>query len=420
MATRVSVSGAGHVGLVTGACLARSGHEVAIFDTDKSRIDSLNNGLVPIREDGLQVLVDDQVAGGRLRFTESELDAMSGAEFHFVCVPTPDHGTGDIDLSMVRMSVEAAVRHLPAGGVIVVKSTVPTGTCRSLIAEIGRRDLDLVSNPEFLQVGLAVERALAPARIVVGAKRREAAERVAALYEGTDAPRQLVGLESAELIKQASNAYLAVRLSFVNEIAALAEMTGADFDEVFDGVGADPRIGSDFLVPGPGWGGSCLPKDARGLAHMGSSIGLRVVEAALVSNEARVKRIIDAVSRRLDGGENQLVALLGLAFKPGTDDTRESAAVAVASGLIAAGFSVTAFDPEVETTDLRGLELVADAPTAARGAKALVIATACPEFGDLQLAEIARAMDGDIVVDACQGVDVEAARAAGLEVLQVR
>lgn len=414
---RVSVSGAGYVGLATAVFLIRVGHEVVVVDVDRDRISGLAGGESPLLEPGLGELIRYGVDQERLWFTTSEEEAMSTAGMHMVCVPTPDDGGGLLDLSMVESSVLAAVGHLPSGSVLVVRSTVPVGTCCRLAEAMDRDDLEVVFNPEFLQVGRVVEKMFEPNRVVVGARDAEAGLRVERLYESLDVPVFSTDLTTAELVKQASNAYLAVRLSFVNEVAAMAGATDADVDEVFRGMGADPRIGQDFLVPGPGWGGSCLPKDARVLAKSAEvASGMRVVEAALESNTLRIGRVVDVVAEALGGFvSGRRIAILGLSFKAGTDDVRESPALEVADQLLAAGAEVVAYDPMVAVVDCPEIELVTDVISAARGADALVVVTAWPEFRDLDYATLASVVSGRHVVDACRVVDPAAVVRAGLE-----
>ena len=414
---RVVVAGAGYVGLATAACFVRLGHDVCVVDVNDERIDELSRGRIPFYEPGLEDLIASGLSKGSLRFTCSYPDALEEAEVMLVCVPTSDNGRGVTDLSMVEASVKAALDFLRPYSLIAVKSTVPAGTCRILAQLVGRRDIDVVSNPEFLQAGRAVAATLAPSRIVIGAESDEVASRMKDLYKGLDAPIVLTDPTSAELIKLASNAYLAVRLSFVNEIAAMAEHVGADINGVFQGIGADPRIGPDFLQPGPGWGGSCLPKDARMLSvSAAEASGMPVVEAALVSNTDRLERIVKATVAVLPGAaDGRRVALLGLAFKAGTDDLRESPALFVADQLVGKGIQVVAYDPMVAALHRDDIELASTAVEAAHGAHALVVVTGCPEFKDLVYEELAAVMAGRHVVDACRVIEPEAVHRAGLE-----
>jgi UDPglucose 6-dehydrogenase len=419
----VAVAGAGYVGLTTGACLAYLGHVVTIIDVDAARIEGLQAARLPVSEPGLTELVAEGVAKGTLRFTTSVAEAVDGAEFHFVCVPTPDDGGGNTDLSMVEAAVAEAAPHLAAGSLIVVKSTVPIGTCRRLADEVARFGVGVVSNPEFLQAGDAVARMLSPSRIVVGAESEESADRVVHLYESLEAPVIRTDTVSAELVKLAGNAYLSVRLSFINEVAALGGMVGADIDDLLDGVGADPRIGRSYLEPGPGWGGSCLPKDARSLYRSAAGLGveLAVLQATLDANERQFDRVVAAVADGLDGGlAGHRIGVWGLTFKSGTDDQRDSPSLRVVERLIAAGASVRAHDPQVSTAPKDGMELADSAHAAVADADALLVMTGWPEYGGVDPADVAAAMAGHLVVDARGMLDLAAYREAGLDVRRFR
>lgn len=419
----VAVAGAGYVGLTTGACLAYLGHVVTIIDVDAARIEGLQAARLPVSEPGLTELVAEGVAKGTLRFTTSVAEAVDGAEFHFVCVPTPDDGGGNTDLSMVEAAVAEAVPHLAAGSLIVVKSTVPIGTCRRLADEVARFGVGVVSNPEFLQAGDAVARMLSPSRIVVGAESEELADRVVHLYESLEAPVIRTDTVSAELVKLAGNAYLSVRLSFINEVAALGGTVGADIDDLLDGVGADPRIGRSYLEPGPGWGGSCLPKDARSLYRSAAGLGveLAVLQATLDANERQFDRVVAAVADGLDGDlAGRRIGVWGLTFKSGTDDQRDSPSLRVVERLIAAGASVRAHDPQVSTAPKDGMELADSAHAAVADADALLVMTGWPEYGGVDPADVAAAMAGHLVVDARGMLDLAAYREAGLDVRRFR
>ena len=419
----VAVAGAGYVGLTTGACLARLGHRVTIVDVDASRIEDLYAARLPVSEPGLAEFVAEGVAKGTLRFTASVAEAVDGAEFHFVCVPTPDDGEGNTDLSMVEAAVADAAPHLAEGSLIVVKSTVPIGTCRRLADEVVRFGVEVVSNPEFLQAGDAVARMLSPSRIVVGAESEESADRVAWLYESLEALVVRTDTVSAELVKLVGNAYLSVRLSFVNEVAALGGAVGADIDDLLDGVGADPRIGRSYFEPGPGWGGSCLPKDARSLYRSAAGLGveLAVLRATLDANDRQFDRVVAAVADGLDGGlAGHRIGVWGLTFKSGTDDQRGSPSLRVVERLIAAGASVRAHDPQVSMAPMDGMELADSAHAAVADVDALLVMTGWPEYGGVDPADVAAAMAGHLVVDARGTLDLAAYGKAGLDVRRFR
>jgi UDPglucose 6-dehydrogenase len=419
MMSHIAVSGAGYVGLTTAACFVHLGHKVSVVDVDEQRIDALSTGLVPMYEPGLTDLISEGLSRGSLDFSCLYADALADADFLFVCVPTPDDGEGMTDLSMVEASVEAALPFLESPSLIVIKSTVPVGTCQALGQLTGRIGVEVVSNPEFLQAGQAVSKMLTPSRVVIGADRMETARRVGQIYAAVSAPVVLTDPSSAELIKLASNAYLAVRLSYVNEIAAFASQVGASASDVFSGMGADPRIGDEYLEPGPGWGGSCLPKDSRSLAASGRlhGVDISLIDAALVSNEQQINRVAQLVLEGTNSTEGvQRVGVLGLTFKAGTDDLRDSPAIEVISRLVKNGVAVVAYDPQIEEPPIQGLDIALDPLDAVTGANSLLVLTGWPEFGDLDPTSVAEAMAGRLVVDTRGVLDRIAYEAAGFDV----
>lgn len=416
--SQIAIAGAGYVGLTTAVCFVRLGHSVRVVDIDAERVAGLSGGHVPFFEPGLEELISGGLSSSQLTFTDSYSRALDGAEFIFVCVPTPDDGLGVTDLSVVEASVRAASEFLGPSSLIVLKSTVPIGTCRQIARIVGRGDVDIVSNPEFLQAGRAVEAAFAPSRIVIGAESHEAVARVERLYVGLEAAFVLTDSASAELIKLASNSYLAVRLSYVNEIATLAHSVGASVEDVFAGMGADPRIGEDFLKPGPGWGGSCLPKDARSLVAAGIASGAQqdLVRAALDSNRKQFELVIESVGP--DPASVQ-IAVFGLAFKAGTDDLRDSPALEIIIRLLGLGASVSAYDPQITDLNLPGLEVYSDPFGAAEGADVVLVLTGWPEFSEVDPSRLAHVMKRSVAIDACGVLDRNSFRAAGFEVTSI-
>ncbi len=398
----VAVVGAGYVGLTTAACLAHLGHRVVCTDIDEPRITALQRGEVPIREPGLDELVAAGLDSGRLAFTGSSAEAASGADFVFLCVPTPTGPDGGADLSFLEAAINEIGESLRPAAVVVNKSTAPPGTARFLerVLTLGRNDVAVVSNPEFLRQGSAVGDFLNPDRVVVGAADTAAAERVAELYAGIDAPVLITDAASAETVKYAANAFLSMKLTYANAVAALCETVGADVSDVLSGMGQDRRIGRDYLRPGPGWGGSCLPKDTRALIGAAAEAGydFALLRGVVEANEAQFARIVDKVASRvaLPGAR---IALLGLAFKAGTDDLRCSPAVEIARRLVAAGAEVRAYDPAVGAAEA-GITVAADAYEACEGAAALVVATEWDEFKHLDFDRVAQLMAERHVIDA--------------------
>ena len=405
----VAVIGAGYVGLTTAACLAELGHRVVCTDIDGARIAALQRGEVPIHEPGLADLVKSGLDADRLSFVLGSADAAARADFVYLCVPTPSDSQGGTDLSYLEAAASEIGPDLKPGTVVVNKSTAPAGTAAMLHRALGRADVAVASNPEFLRQGSAVRDFLEPARVVVGAADASVAERVAGLFAGLDAPTLITDPASAETTKYAANAFLAMKLSFTNSVAALCEAVGADVNDVLAGMGYDPRIGRDYLKPGPGWGGSCLPKDTRALIAAAAEAGYdyRLLRSVVADNDAQFGRIVDKVARRvqIDGAR---IALLGLAFKAGTDDTRDSPALEIARRLTAAGAAVRAFDPAVPASpaaEAIGVSVAGDAYAACDRAAALVVATEWDEFRRLDFARIARVMAQHHVVDARNMLD---------------
>jgi UDPglucose 6-dehydrogenase len=419
---RIAVIGSGYVGLTTGACLASLGHRVVCVDVDETKVAQLSAGEVPILEPGLPELVAEGLAAGRLRFVVGAAAAVTDAEVVFLCVPTPMGAGGAADLTAVE-AVAADVRFLlPAGCVVVNKSTVPVGTAARTAELLGRPDVAVVSNPEFLREGSAVEDFLNPDRIVVGCDAQDAAERVAALYARLGAPTVLTDAASAEMVKYAANCFLAMKLSYVNAIAELCERFGADVLDVTEGIGYDRRIGQSFLQPGPGWGGSCLPKDTHALLQVcaAADFDFALLQASLDTNTRQQHRMVakvrDAVGGSLTG---QRIGLLGLTFKAGTDDLRDSPALTVAALLAAEGADLIGYDPEVPAAVpgmTNDLQVTDDPLKVASGAAALVVLTEWPEFRLLDWGRLAELVERRIVIDTRNLLDADVLRRVGFEV----
>ncbi len=415
----VAVIGTGYVGLVTAAGFAELGSEVFCVDVDAEKVARLERGEIPIYEPGLEEVVSRNRA--RLHFSTELGPALAHARLLFVAVGTPPTYSGDADLSAVYTVVDA----LPPseGHALVMKSTVPVGTgaaIRRRLVATGKEGLAYVSCPEFLKEGSAVADFRRPDRVVVGDEGDWAGDAVAELYAPLDAPLVRTDIPSAEMVKLASNAFLATKISFINEIANVCEETGADVAEVARGMGLDGRIGPRFLKAGIGFGGSCFPKDVSALKQLAGNTGyhFQLLTAVVEVNELQKRRVIGKLQKHLGSLVGKEVALLGLAFKPHTDDMREASSLVLAARLQADGARVRAYDPVAEEEAARllvGVDLAEDALGAITGADAVVLVTEWPEFGELDLDAVSAAMRGDLLVDGRNYLDPTAVRAAGLK-----
>jgi UDPglucose 6-dehydrogenase len=407
---RICVVGTGYVGLVTGTCFAEQGNQVACVDIDETKIKLLQSGGMPIYEPGLSELVQRNSAMGRLCFTTSYDEGMRDAEFVFIAVNTPPLASdGGADLRYVEAAAKSIAQHLEHDLIIVNKSTVPIGT-GDLVAQIVERErkteaqFAVVSNPEFLREGSAVADCLNPDRVVLGATDRAAGEAVASLYLSLRCPIIITDLATAEMIKYASNAMLAARISFINEMAAICEALGADVKQVALGMGYDKRIGSSFLEAGLGYGGSCFPKDVKALMHMALTQGChpQLLQAVEDINNDQRRRAVDKVKELLGPLQGKVICLLGLAFKPNTDDMREAASVDIAKMLQAEGAQVKAYDPvsmAVARLFLPDVEYCTNAYEAASGADAVMVVTDWNEFKQLDMRRLKGVMRNPVLVD---------------------
>jgi UDPglucose 6-dehydrogenase len=412
---RIAVFGAGYVGLVTGACFAELGHRVTVRDVIPARIDALRRGEVPIFEPGLDELLERNRE--RLSFTLDVAEAMDGAEFVYVAVGTPPTYSGDADLSAVWTVIDE-LPEVDHRVVVAMKSTVPVGTgekVRHRLNERGLGHVGYVSNPEFTAEGTAVRDFMEPDRIVVGAFDAVDGDAVEELHRGIEGPVVRSDVASAEMIKLAANAALMTRISFINEIANVCEATGADVVKVAEGIGHDRRIGKSFLRAGVGFGGSCFPKDSLALTQLPANSGyhFQVLNAVIEVNELQKRRVIGKLAQVLGSLRGKRIALLGLAFKPNTDDTRESPAFVLAGRLLAEGADVVAWDPVAHADGLHGLEQVPTVEAAVQGADAVVLVTEWPELADVDWASVAAGMRTPVFVDGRNMLDPDAMRAAG-------
>jgi len=431
---KIAMVGSGYVGLVSGACFADFGHDVVCIDKDPGKIARLQAGEMPIYEPGLEELVRRNASAGRLAFTTDLASGISGASAIFIAVGTPSRrGDGHADLSFVHAVAEEVGRHLDHPAVVVTKSTVPVGTgdaVERIIVDSGTKvRYAVASNPEFLREGAAIADFKRPDRIVIGSDDEWARGVMSEVYRPlflNKAPIQFTSRRSAELIKYAANAFLATKITFINEIADLCEKSGADVQDVARGVGLDGRIGSKFLHAGPGYGGSCFPKDTLALLKTAEDFGspLRIVEAVVKVNDSRKRAMGRKVIEALGGGDvrGKKVALLGLTFKPNTDDMRDAPSLAIAQTLIDAGVDVTAYDPEgmeLAGPMMPGVAMKDDAYAAIEGADAVVIVTEWDAFRALDFARIKQLARAPLLVDLRNVYDPQDMRAAGFDYVSI-
>ena len=406
MAT-IAVLGVGYVGLTTSACFSSLGHQVVAADIDQIKIDALNRGLCPIVEVGLEELLNEGIAKGKLAFVTDNLRAISDAEFIFICLPTPQGKDGVADTTVVESVAEEISKSINTNAVIVTKSTVPVGSTSVIEQKLQRSDVFVVSNPEFLREGSAVFDFMNPDRIVIGSQSESAAKRVADLYIGIDSKIVITDPASAETIKYAANAFLATKISYINAIAAVCEGVGADVLAVIDGIGSDKRIGNSFLQPGPGWGGSCFPKDSKALVKIAENAGydFALLRGVIEVNEQQYLRIVEKIlSTQKDHVSEFRVAVLGLTFKAGTDDRRDSPALFISQALSRSGVTIRAYDPTVKSgdlsPDLRGIQIFDSAYDAVNDCDAIAVLTEWDEISALDPLRVAKLVRTKSIIDA--------------------
>lgn len=422
--SNICVIGTGYVGLVTGTCFADLGNNVICLDIDPDRIDKLHQGIMPIYEPGLEQLVSQNVKAGRLHFTTDYTQALEGAQFAFIAVGTPSGVDGEADLQYVRQAAESVADLVKESIIVVNKSTVPVGTGDWVADIINKRrngnplSFHVVSNPEFLREGSAINDFMMPDRVVLGSVDRAAAEELAKLYAPLRCSILITDLRTAEMIKYASNAFLATKISFINEIANICDELGADVTQVAQGMGLDKRVGPAFLDAGLGWGGSCFPKDVKALAHMAVLHGTQpqLLQAVMDINRNQRRRVIVKLRKILGTLNDKTIGVLGLSFKPNTDDIRESPPLEVIHLLENEGAHVKAYDPQamelVASVDKR-IELCENAYQVAQGADALVLATMWNEFKQLDFTRIQASMKQPVLIDARNLYDPATMRSIG-------
>lgn len=406
MSLKIAVIGTGYVGLTTGACMAHLGHSVICADIDAKKIADLTNGIIPIVELGLSELVKQGISSGRLSFVVGASEAAKTCEVAFLCVPTPQGEDGSADLSYVQRAAEEIAGVLPFEAVVVNKSTVPVGSTKVVERALKRPDVKVVSNPEFLREGSAVADFLKPDRVVIGSDDQAAAMKVASLYDGLSTRVIITDPASAETIKYAANAFLATKLSFINAIAAICEGVGADINDVVVGMGSDKRIGENFLRPGPGWGGSCFPKDSKALIKIAedADYSFDLLKGVITVNDQQFERVVQKVVQAIDGDISETtIAVWGLTFKAGTDDLRDSPSIEIVKRLLAKGFRVQGYDPTVTQQRIGipdNLEILLSPIEVTVNADVLLVLTEWDDFKWISPSTIAISMSGKQIIDA--------------------
>lgn len=415
----VAVVGTGYVGLATSVGLSEMGKRVVGIDIDQVKIDLLNCGQVPISEAGIEECLDNGLAAGRLEFHTDLVSGVAEADYVFLCLPTPQREDGSADLSYIEAVAIQIGPILRSGTVVINKSTVPVGSSRQVAEWLGRPDVSVVSNPEFLRQGTALQDFLHPTRIVVGGDDPKAVDKVAALYESIDAPMLKMNAASAEALKYAANSFLATKLTFINAIADICDLVGADISDVVEGLGLDPRIGNQFLNPGPGWGGSCFPKDTRALVKIAEQQGydFALLRGVIHTNDEQYERVAQKVVE-LCGGDvvGKKIGVWGLTFKANTDDLRDSPSIAILSILHEAGAQIHAYDPAARGVEKFPWIARCDTPLGAcESADALAVLTEWPEFTSIDPDDVFRLMNNKAVVDGRNILDPQHWKSSGFQ-----
>lgn len=418
---KITVIGTGYVGLVSGACLAEIGHDVTCIDIDEAKLERLRQGIMPIYEQGLEEIVLKNAAAQRLHFTSSYAEGMQDARAIMIAVGTPPKEDGSADMRFIDQACEALAPHLQDGMVVIVKSTVPVGTNDRVLEKLQQLSpcqFHVASNPEMLREGVAVKDFLYPSRIILGTRNQEATDCLQEMYAAIDCPKLVMSPRSAELVKYANNSFLATKISFINDIAHLADALGANIEDVAVGIGTDPRIGQAFLAPGPGWGGSCFPKDVHAILRLAEEhrVSLRVCEAAIEANETARTWVIDRLRQHLGTLAGKRIGVLGISFKQNTDDVRESPALDLIQRLTSAGVMVRAYDPAAVIPASVTLTWTrVDHPYAVcDDADAVLIATEWDVFRTIEATELLKRMKGNLVFDARHLLDPKKIEEAGL------
>ena len=400
----IAVIGAGYVGLTTAACFAKMGHRVILSEVNRAKAELVRTGISPIFEAGLSEVLSEVISSGRLSVTEDNVEAVSNSDLIFICLPTPQDIDGSANTDVVFDVVSSISSALTSSSVLITKSTMPIGSVKKIERLVKDTGATVAANPEFLREGTAVQDTLHPERVVIGCDDKNSADRIAKLYEPIDAQVFITDPQSAELIKYASNAFLATKVTFINSVARLCDAVGADIASVSQALGSDSRIGNKFLKPGPGWGGSCFPKDTSALLHISTENGhsFTLLDAVISENLIHQLEIVQQIAALLAGNGGKTIAVLGLTFKAGTDDLRDSPAIFIVQQLLKSGFVINAYDPTVTTksnTSLNSINVCSSIKEAAQTSDLLVVLTEWPEFSELDPSELTDLMGNRIIFD---------------------
>ena len=408
----IAVIGAGYVGLSTAACFAKMGHQVILSEINRAKAEQIRKGISPIFEDGLSELLSEVISSGHLSVTENNSEAVSNANLIFICLPTPRNIDGSANTDVVFDVIGSISFALTSRSILITKSTMPIGSVKKIQSLVRKTGAIVAANPEFLREGTAIQDTLHPERVIIGCDDKNSADRIAELYVSVNSQIFITDPQSAELIKYASNAFLATKVTFINSIARLCDAVGADIESVSQALGSDSRIGNKFLKPGPGWGGSCFPKDTSALLHLSSENGysFKLLDAVISENLEHQLGIVQQIINILaDNGSNR-IAVLGLTFKAGTDDLRDSPALFIVQQLLNSGFVINAYDPTVPVESnplLNSIQIYSSVKEAAQESDLLVVLTEWPEFSKLDPSELADVMVNRRIFDTRGIIDRE-------------
>jgi UDPglucose 6-dehydrogenase len=417
----IAVIGAGYVGLTTAACFAKMGHHVVLSEIDRDKAELIRTGISPIFEAGLSELLSNVVSSGHLSVTEDNVEAVSNSDLVFICLPTPQDVDGSANTDVVFEVIDSISMALTSRSILITKSTMPIGSVKKIQNLVRETGATVAANPEFLREGTAVQDTLHPERVVIGCDDRNSADRIAELYVSLNSQVFITDPQSAELIKYASNAFLATKVTFINSVARLCDAVGADIESVGQALGSDSRIGNKFLKPGPGWGGSCFPKDTSALLHLSSKNGhsFKLLDAVISENLEHQLGIVQQIINLLNENGGNQAAVLGLTFKAGTDDLRDSPALFIVQQLLDSGFIINAYDPTVTTksnTSLNSINICASIKEAAQASDLLVVLTEWPEFSELDPSDLTDVMSNRHVFDTRGIIDKEMWKNSGFTV----